>query len=583
MTAGDTPFITLIKAVSQFVIPVFQRDYSWKANEHCAQLWRDVLRASSRRSERKHFVGAIVGIDDEDSPRSFVRYFVVDGQQRLTTVMLLLTALRDHILRTKWTGVNGPTSEQIEDFLLNRHERGDKRYRLLLRNRDREVLNDLIDENPRRGKAPTIDRAYDFFVRAIGEEDADPAQIWDGIHRLEIVDTKLRPNVDDPQLIYESLNSTGLDLGKSDLIRNFILMGLREPKQTDLYRKYWSEIETLFRDRIKAFDDFARDYLDLKAERKEPTRQNRIYPDFRELWRDTVKDEEDELDAALADMVRHARHYAAFRLGKDDNPKRRERYECIRSRSTAPAITVMELLRYWESVDGFGESELIESLSLIESFLVRRAVCRPDSRSYGKVFAELTVALRTILNGPPATDDASETMSASPSSPLEALRAAFRLRPLGYDFPSDDEFRRTLQEANLYSKRVCRFLLERLQNHDNKEPVNTSRCSIEHILPQNPRLGPEWREMLGDDWQDVQDRWLHRLGNLTLTAHNSPLGDRPFQEKKERKRIGFVESSFGRLNRFVIDREIWDEDAMQQRTNELAESAISIWGPLPVD
>lgn len=580
MKGVDRPIIELIKAMSQFVIPVFQRDYSWKAEEHCAQLWRDVLRASSPDIENHHFLGTIVGIPAEDTAIGFNRCLLVDGQQRLTTLMLLLIAMRDHIRKSNAATVDGRLPEQIDAYLKNPLAAGDQRYRLLLRGRDRDAFRQLVDGNrPIPGLSPAIEAAYSYFTCVLDKADVNAA--WRGIHRLVIVEVTLARGLDDPQRIFESLNATGLALGKADLIRNFILMGLEERAQTAMYEKYWRTIERLFRDHEPVFDDFARDYLDLKTEREAPTRGGSIYPDFREFWRRAI--EGAGLEPALADMVRHAHHYAAFRIGPDSNSVREERYDCIRRLSAAPAIVVMQLLECRESVGGLGDPDLMEALRIIESFLVRRSVCGWTTQSYGKVFATVAARVRSVspssLN--PASGAGAVATAVAPTSPLDAMKAALRLRPIGYEFPTDHEFGQALRERNLYHQRICKFLLDRLQNHDNKQRVDTAKYTIEHILPQNPRLRPEWTKALGPDWETVQDTWVHRLGNLTLTRYNPEFSDRPFQEKKTMPG-GFLENPLGRINRFVTEQEAWNAETIERRTKQLAKRALTVWPRLQV-
>jgi uncharacterized protein with ParB-like and HNH nuclease domain len=225
MKAIDRPFTNIINGTSQFIIPVFQRDYTWDAETQCAQLWRDVLRAARAGGEHGHFLGSIVYVATGDSLAGFTRWLLIDGQQRLTTLTLLLTALRDHIRDTKWVGgENDPTPKRIDAyFLKNVQEEGDREQKLVLRRHDQATLRALIDGKELPGDASEhIRDNYNFFREQLIA--ADPADVYRGVSRLLIVDVALDRQTDDPQLIFESLNSTGVDLSQSDLIRNFILM-----------------------------------------------------------------------------------------------------------------------------------------------------------------------------------------------------------------------------------------------------------------------------------------------------------------------------------------------------------------------
>lgn len=559
MEVRNQKLARLLGSTGQFFIPVFQRDYSWKAKKHCAQLWDDVVRAGS--AANTHFLGAIVCSPAEDLATGFPRWQVIDGQQRLTTLTLLFAAMRDHLLETERPEVNGITPEWIDDnYLTNRHGRNDHRYRLLLRRHDRTALCRLIDKKqPRpKGVSDAVEAAYLHFRNKLG--NANFAEVWRGILSLGIVEVTLKGD-DDAQAIFESLNATGLELNKSDLIRNCILMGLKEAEQTAMYNEHWIAIEKLFRnEKDRVFDNFARDYLDMKERNEKQTRKESIYPDFRRFWKEQRKSV--DLEPALADMVRHARHYAAVLVGPGKPSAREERYRGIRQLRAAPAITAMRLLACLDDALDFGQRDFLEALDLIESYLVRRSVCGESTRGYDTVFAVLTSKIGA-------------------RKPLLDLKTAFRLLPHGQGFPSDDAFHHALREREMYGLRACKLILERLENHDTKEPSNTGRYTIEHILPQNPKLSPQWTEMLGPAWQSVQETWVHRLGNLTLTGYNKEYSDRSFDEKKTMKG-GFRQSAV-RLNSFVADKEQWTTSEIKERTCLLADRALKIWPPLEVD
>jgi uncharacterized protein with ParB-like and HNH nuclease domain len=560
MKAIDSPFTKIINGTTQFVIPVFQRDYTWDAETQCAQLWRDVLRASRTGGERGHFLGSIVYIATGDSLAGFTRWMMIDGQQRLTTLTLLLAALRDHIREIKWAG-DDPTPKRIDAyFLKNVQEEGDREQKLVLRRRDQATLRAIIDgkELPEDASEHIRDN-YNYFREQLC--GVDPSDVYRGIGRLVIVDVALDRQTDDPQLIFESLNSTGVDLSQSDLIRNFILMRLPEKEQTDLYETYWSKIEALFKGSEWTFDAFARDYVALKTQASKQEKAAEIYYAFHEFF-PTLKEKSGGLQQALADMMRHARHYAAFSIGGDVTGERGRALAEIRRHVDVPAILVMQLLESRDHLNVLSEHELLEALGLIESYTVRRAICGYQTRSYWQIFANLGYSI-------------------GDKHPLQDLKVALARQHENYRFPSNDEFDRQLKEADLYGLRICRHLLEGLENCDTKEPTDTSSYSIEHIMPQNERLRRSWREMLGENWKDIQKTWLHRLGNLTLTGYNSSYSDRDFDEKKT-IRGGFADSSV-RLNRFVREQPVWTAIEMNIRTNELAKRGLETWPPLVVE
>lgn len=562
MKASNLRFTEFVRVNDQqFKVPVFQRTYDWKADDHCAKFWRDVLRAG-RGEVRQHFLGALVKIPARDDEEDFRRWLVVDGQQRLTTLLLLLVALRDHVRQASGDSAGKFSAEQIDhNYLTNFDLRGQDRYRLVLRGSDHDALRQLIDgpERP-QGLSVGIESAYSFFSQRI--PDTDPDLVMRGLHKLSIVDVELDWAVDDPQATFESLNATGLELTKADLIRNRILMRLPDEEQTAMYNQYWREIEDRFRGgNRRVFDNFARDYIDMKGRREKQTRTDEIYPTFREFWQE--QRQHVDLEPALSDIRRHARYYASVRIGPDSATDREHRYQRIRALRAAPAITMMRLLECREQEGTLDEHELLNALDLIESYLVRRLVCGLSTRAYDKVFAYLTSRVGN-------------------REPLIDLKVALRLRPEGCAFPSNGEFRRALQEDSMYGRPVCKFLLDRFENHDRKEQVNTAKLTIEHVLPRSKNLSEDWKNMLGhEDWERVQDTYMHRLGNLTLTAYNAEYSNRPFQEKKTMKG-GFAQSPL-RLNEFIREQAEWTVEVMERRAKRLSEVATSIWPDLEVD
>ncbi len=562
MKAIDFPFTKIINGTTQFVIPVFQRDYTWDAETQCAQLWRDVLRASRTSGERGHFLGSIVYIATGDSLAGFTRWMLIDGQQRLTTLTLLLAALRDHISETKWSGgENDPTPKRIDAyFLKNVQEEGDREQKLVLRRHDQATLRAIVDgKEPPHEASDHIRDNYNYFREQLSA--IDPADVYRGIARLLIVDVALDRQTDDPQLIFESLNSTGVDLSQADLIRNFILMRLPDKEQTELYETYWSKIEALFLGSEWTFDAFARDYVALKTEASKQEKAGEIYYAFRDFF-PTLTEKSGGLDKALADMMRHARHYAAFSIGRDVSGERGRLLAEIRRHVDVPAILVMRLLECRDHLNVLSEKDFLEALRLIESYTVRRAICGYQTRSYWQIFANLAYGI-------------------GEQHPLNDLKVALARQHENYRFPSDAEFERTLKEGDLYGLRICRHLLEGLENYDTKEPTDTAGYSIEHIMPQNERLRRGWREMLGKNWKDIQKTWVHRLGNLTLTGYNSTYSDKDFAEKKTVDG-GFSDSSV-RLNKYVREQTVWTPREMSVRMDALAKRSLEVWPPLVVE
>lgn len=560
MKAQHVFFPKIMNGASQFVIPVFQRDYSW-TEENCRQLWNDILLIAVAPGERGHFIGSVVYIQSGDSNAGFSRWLLIDGQQRMTTLTLLMAALRDHIIETKWVGSDdGPVAKKIDAyFLRNALEEGEKEFKLQLRRHDSETLKAIIAGTQLPANPSTNLRDnYELFRDLL--QEAEPEQVYAGINRLMLVDVTLERGMDDPQLIFESLNSTGVSLSASDLIRNFILMSLTEKAQTRLYRDYWGKIEDLFRGSDRVFSNFIRDYLALRSQPAKLERSDLVYAAFRRAFGGIGHDPE-ALEALLVDLLQRASQYASFAVGTGTDERARA-FAQLRHLADVPAILIMRLLEAREVHGTLSEPDLLEAVRLIESYLLRRAVIGAQSRGYGLEFAKLAYRINN-------------------AQPLASLKAAFARMPAVYAFPENDEFERSLLEGDLYHKRVCKHVLDGLENRDSKEQSDTSGYSIEHIMPQNEKMPEAWRVMLGEGWKGVRQTWLHRLGNLTLTGYNSTYSDKPLAEKQTIEH-GFAQSSV-RLNHDVRDAAVWTEAEMSARGQRLAARALTVWPRLDAD
>lgn len=560
MKAIDQSFVSIINGTTQFVIPVFQRDYTW-TEDQCAQLWSDVLQIAKGSPDARHFLGSLVYTPTGDSTASFTRWLLIDGQQRMTTILLMLAALRDHITETGWLGKEGgPSAKRLDAyFLKNLQEEGNRQHKLVLRRHDHTTFKAIIhgQEMPDPG-SERLKEAYEFFRDQL--TDADVADAYEGICRLVVVDVSLDRKIDNPQLIFESLNSTGMDLSQSDLIRNFILMGLPEKEQTRLYENYWQKIESLFRESENVFDAFARDYVALRTRASKQEKTSEIYRAFRRFFVN-YRNEFGSLDEALADLQRFARYHAAFSLGRPSAPIIAEPLARLRHLVDVPAILIMRLYDCHKRLTSLSESDFVEALDLLESYVFRRAICGNQTRGYWQVFANMAYRIQE-------------------ENPLESLKIGLATQHDNYRFPTDEEFGQSLRERDLYGLRVCRHLLERLENQGTREPTDTRSYSIEHIMPQNKKVPVAWRKMLGEDWKEIHRMWLHRLGNLTLTGYNAKYKDLPF-EKKKTIPDGFAESAV-RLNKFVREQEVWTEREMKRRTTKLSRKALQVWPALEV-
>ena len=559
MQAITNPFANIINGPKQFVIPVFQRDYAW-GPEQCDRMWSDVLKAAIY--DAPHFLGSFVYVDEQVGA-SFGSWLVIDGQQRLTTLTLLMIALRDRLVEIQWTGT-GLSVAQIDDFFLkNNYQSGERSYRLALRRRDNDTLQALVDgKDPAevRDSSEAIVAAYERFRSLLRDSGVDPVDVYHGVYRLLVVDVRLERPADNPQVIFESLNSTGVDLAQSDLIRNYLLMGLNSDQQTALYDDYWSKLEDVFRNAGGGFEEFLRDYMALSERSTTQTRADRVYAKFREFWPAGGFPEAAEL---LTDILKMGRYYAWFL-----------RPSLCPDKSLVPALSIA---RY----GGFGtthaalvarlydlrerglvkDGEFAEAMTLLKSYLLRRAVLGLQTGSHWNLFQRIAHAVE---------EDAA----------FETFKVALVREKGTYAFASDESFFSGIQERDLYHLRACHHILDTLENHGQTERSPTGDYSIEHVMPQGIGNVEEWQEMLGEGWEEVHQTWLHRLGNLTLVGYdkNSAMSNRPFDEKNCHP-MGFKYTAV-RLNHYIRDQPAWTVEQMRERGVQLARSASRIW-PYP--
>lgn len=565
MQAEDIHLTELLEGAKQFIVPIFQRDYSW-GTKHCLQLWKDIIRVGSDPNAKAHFVGSVVYIAAEENSAKISRWLLIDGQQRLTTLLLLLVAIRNQ-LTIEESSVQQPleegtlpTRDELDDYyLLNRHGKADLHYKLHLRRADQETLAALLDGKELPNKASgRICKNFEFFTEQLAQSDLNI--VYRGIKKLVAVDVSLLRGQDDPQMIFESLNSTGLDLTQADLIRNFVLMRQDEQIQTQLYQDYWQPIEIFFGARYRTdFDKFMRDYLIFQLRPSKQFKAEEIYQQFRTYFFkvnsiNSVKD-------VLGNLKKFGGYYVGYNLGQEQHPKLKEVFRRVHSLIDVASPVVLRLYDCYSQTKTLDINGFIEAMELLESYIFRRSVCDMQTRSLGQIFASLAYRIK---------DDA----------PLLSLKVALQRQSKSRRFPTDTEFRESLETRDIYDMRQCHYLLDRLEN-DSKEKIDTSAFTIEHVMPQNGDLCVEWQTMLGADWKNKQEMWLHRLGNVTLTGYNSEYKDRPFTTKKTIAG-GFNDSPL-RLNRFIREQEVWTTVEMEKRGKELASKAVGIWPSLVVD
>ncbi len=566
MKATEAKLLQILSAVSQFIIPIYQRTYSWTEKE-CTQLWADILRAGSTDAIGVHFIGSVVHIDEGlgnlavQAPK-----LVIDGQQRLTTVTLLLTALAevlDALPEEQQEPIQGFAPAKVRQYYLtNPLEKGDKRFKLLLSDTDRATLMALVDPSvaaPPPEPSIRIQANHALFVDQLRQSGTDLAVLCRGISKLLVVDVALARDQDNPQLIFESMNSTGRELSQADLIRNFVLMGQPPELQERLYTLHWRPMELAFGQEAYSGDEFSsfmRDFLTLQT--GEVPLLDQVYDTFKAYAR-RPEIEQAGTESLLKDVHAVARRYCRIVLGKESDPALHQAFFNLRELKVS-VVNPLLLELYDDHEAGLlNHGEFLEALQLLESYVFRRAVCGIPSNSHQKTFATFSRSLRK------------ENGHYLPSFKAHLLSLSSYRR-----FPTDAEFRRDIQERNLYKfNKSCSYWLQKLENHQRKEPIAVASYTIEHILPQNPDLPDAWRQALGENWKALQEEWLHRLGNLTLTGYNAELSDRPFLEKRNHEG-GFAGSPL-RVNQGLGQLEAWGVEQIQARGAALADRALQVW------
>ncbi|RVY83643.1 DUF262 domain-containing protein [Helicobacter pylori] len=534
----------------QFVIPIYQRVYSWE-KEQCKQLWDDIIKTGGNDQIEGHFIGSIVFVHDGIYTTNYNELLIIDGQQRLTTITLLFIALRNH-LNDKDEFLEKFSHQKIQNrYLTNSDEKGDKKFKLILSEPDRETLLSLIDENKRKPSEPSskIMENFKLFEEWIRKNTDKLETIFKGLDKLMVVEISLERDKDNPQLIFESMNSTGKDLTQTDLIRNYILMGLEVEKQEDFYNQYWRAMEEDFKQNETLFNQFVRHYLTIKT--REIPNINKVYEAFKRYQQERGI----ETEVLLQDLQKYCGFFCQIVFKKEADKDLNKALSFLVDLER-DVIYPLLLELYSDYIDGvLSKQDFIPIIYLIESYICRRAVCGLGTNGLNKIFASFTKKINK-------------------DQYLESIKAHFlSLETTKGKFPKDSEFKNLFITIDFYNLKEKKYFFERLENFNTKEPVNTQECTIEHIMPQT--LTKEWERDLGENFQAIHDKYLHTIGNLTLTGYNQEYSNNSFQEKRDMEK-GFKDSPL-RLNQGLRDLKSFGEEEIEKRANDLADWALKIW------
>jgi uncharacterized protein with ParB-like and HNH nuclease domain len=536
-------------AGKSFTIPVYQRDYAW-TRINCQKLWDDLVELNSN-DRNDHFLGTLVTIGS-----GFQEYTVIDGQQRLTTVSILLIALHTFLKKKEQKSDDeNVLLEQLLDFLINKYSKEqDKRIRLKPNKQDKENFERLFEDVDSLNTNSNIVNNFKFFYDKISSETLSTTEVFEAFRKLKVVLIDLVREQDDPQLIFESLNSTGVDLTAGDLIRNYILMDLEPVEQEKMYKKYWIEIEKL----TGNIAEFVRNYLIFKL--KISVKKDDVYAVFKKFSSDNFFRNKEGI---LQDLLFFAEMYS-WLMQIQKHPNKDVNNELLKLNRLEFTVCHPYLLDIFNDLNSqiINEDIVKNILITIESYAFRKILVDNTTQGLNKLFISLA---RDIKKEKTWKEEY-----------INILNYILLEKRISQRFPNDEEFENALISKEIYRLQAKNknFLLESLENYNSAYPINVDQLTVEHIMPQT--LTKEWKDKLGENWQEVHNKYIHTLGNLSLTAKNSELSNNSFEDKQK---IDFQTSKL-KLNFDLENHSDWNENTILERAKTLIKDAEKIW-PYP--
>ena len=545
----------------RFIIPLYQRNYDWK-EENCEQLFQDLLKM--HHSDRKsHFFGSIVSnIQSGTEDR-----FIIDGQQRITTVSLMLIAMVNAYKAGDIQATDSKLVDKIfKRYLVDEYQEDERKVKLKPIKKDMDAFDSLLYKpKDQYVKGSNVTRNYEFFYDKIMKSGLTMDELFETIKKLEVINIKLDED-DDPQLIFESLNSTGLDLSEADKIRNYLLMSLAPAEQDDLYTRYWNPIEESTK-----YDpsSFVRDYLTMKQGKI--GRIDKIYFIFKEY----AENEKTSRAELLEEMHHYAKIYSQIDNANMGVDKINRKLNQVRTLDSTVAYPFYMAFFDYAETNSLSDEEKYRVLDIVESYWARRIICNLPSNALNKVFATLH---RDVIN------NMNKAVEGTNPTYTDVLIYLLLKKGRSSVFPKDDEVKEDFATRQVYKMptNLRMFILERMENRDSKEchdvvkQLTEKTVSIEHIMPQT--LSDKWKDALGEEWERIHQQYLHTMANLTLTGYNSQYSNLTFIEKRDMEK-GFNDSAF-RLNNYVKSCNQWTEAEMKQRQHDLLEVFMRLW-PMP--
>ena len=565
MRAGESYLAAFFHSTKPLVIPVYQRNYTWK-KENCKLLFDDILGICDN-PEKKHFIGSIVFVDDPDA------YIIIDGQQRITTISILLLAIRNAVMSGDIECDDESLVEEINyEFLINRYSKS-KEHRMKLKpfRDDCTAYDALFGSKENFVQESVITANYNYFYDEIIAHQINAKAFFDAIqNRLEFVEVKLTPALgDNAQLVFETINSTGVSLNETDKIRNFVLMNVKAKEQEEYYNNYWLPVE---RYTNIYMEDFMRDYLTMKL--KAIPNKNDVYRVFKEFVQTNY---EEDIEPLLADLKKYAHIFKSIKEANIGSAKLNRIMADLEQLELTTTYPFMLAMLDYHQEGNLDDCELEKVLNALEVFLFRRIMKGYYNTGLNKIFANLHNRILKMQYDNYTYSDVF----------IYLLQHGISY----WEFPNDDQFFVSFDEREVYKMRsnYRLYLFYKMEEALNKESAGTKKkiedgvLSIEHIMPQT--LTDDWRAELGAEFTDEDyAKWVHNIGNLTLTAYNSEYSNRKFTEKRDGipsvpDMKGFKDSCIA-LNKYVSAQEHWTVEQMKERRDLLAKEACKIW-PYP--
>ena len=569
MKAIDTEFTKFLGAEAQYYVPIYQRKYSWN-KDNCLKLLDDIVKVAKDAKRPCHFIGSVIYLAKEDSQHASAvkEYLVIDGQQRMTTLSLILLALGDYTkLRISDKDEYNKAATNLDKisrrYIINEDEPGDTYYKIRLNAEDFYAWKKLVAnrKKPDDIKYSKIFENYNIIFNQLKESDVEPQLLYDGIKKLRLIDTYLVPE-DNAQLVFETVNSTGLPLSTADKIRNFLLMTVDPVEQTKLYNDYWHPMEAdlgMLTGRTSNFEAFFNYYMTAML-------QKQLVGDYYDVFKSYYFEHSSEGTSSIVKQIRQYSKYYVEWNGASEKGNRLQKL-LYKVRSTGQLKITPAILKLLSDYhDGLiSDEDTEEILKIIEAYWMRRSVCAFPTNTAGPVCISM---LKSLF----AEDQ------------LDSFKKNFASLTWAQRMPDDDEMITILKNLKIYSLSSTRtkMILDKLENRKRKEHVPTSEYTIEHIMPQT--LSDDWKTDLGDECDRIHETYVHTLGNLTLTGYNSEYQNKRFIEKlectdKEGNKIGYKHTPI-KISSYLTQKTSWGEDEILERAEILAKELIAIW-PYP--